>query len=229
MTPPFQVAGATSPWFPRQTWAGSPCHLVIALLLVLTGCHPMPPGDLVKVKDSEVILLRGWRDMYSDGINELATRIEAEGYRTAVYGEAQWKDVADALIVRGYATRKQDFVLIGFSYGADHAIDVARRLKDTNLHTPLLITLDPVTPPKVPNSVWKTYNYYQSDFWDFLPWFRGIPLKVEPGYVTVDNIDVHDRPDLDDPSMSHKTIAGSEKIHREIIAKIKKQFPRGKM
>jgi hypothetical protein len=190
----------------------------------------MPPGDLAKVKDSEVILLRGWRDMYSDGINELATKIEAEGYRTAVYGEAQWMDVADAVIARGPMEYGQTFVLIGFSYGADHAVDITRRIKDvTRQQVPLLITIDPVTPPKVPNSVRNTYNYYQSDFWDFLPWFRGIPLKVEPGYVTVDNIDVHDRPDLDDPSMSHKTIAGSEKIHREIIARIKKQFPRGKM
>jgi pimeloyl-ACP methyl ester carboxylesterase len=203
--------------------------LVIALLLLLTGCHPMPPGDLAKVEDSEVILLRGWRDMYSDGINELATKIEADGYRTAVYGEAQWKDVADALVARGAVVQGDAFVLIGFSYGADHAIDIARRLDAAKINVPFMITIDPVTPPKVPVRVGETYNYYQSDFWDFLPWFRGVPLKSESAYPTVYNIDVHDRTDLDEPKMAHKTIAASEKVHRDIVKQIKNRFPRGKM
>jgi pimeloyl-ACP methyl ester carboxylesterase len=201
--------------------------LRLALLLIVAfaaGCHTMPSGDLSRVKQSDVVLLRGWRDLYSKGVNQLATELEAEGYHPAVYGESQWSDVADDIISRGEAP-----VLVGFSYGADHAIDVARKLEKANLKVPLLITIDPVTPPKVPANVAVCHNLYQSDFWDFLPWFRGIPLKADSADTKLTNTNVHDRPDLDDPHMAHKTIAGYPQIHREIIDQIKIQLPRAKM
>jgi pimeloyl-ACP methyl ester carboxylesterase len=190
----------------------------------IAGCHPMPRGDLSRVKDSDVVLLRGWRDLYSDGINQLATELEAEGYHPAVYGESQWSDVADNIILLGDAP-----VLIGFSYGADHVLDVARKIQKAHLSVPLLITIDPVTPPKVPANVAVCHNLYQSDFWDFLPWFRGIPLKAESRATKLTNLNVHDRPDLDDPHMAHKTITGYPQIRREIIEQIKNHLQRAKM
>jgi pimeloyl-ACP methyl ester carboxylesterase len=192
------------------------------LVLVAAGCQPMPKGDPALAKDADVVLLRGWRDMYSDGVNHLADKLEAEGYRTAVLGEAQWKPVADALI-----GRRAPAVLIGFSYGADHAIDIARRLNEKHIAVPLLITLDPVTPPRVPGNVAVCHNLYQSSgIWDVFPWFRGIPLKTDSPRTMLTNIDVHRRPDLDNPAMAHKTIAGSEAIHREILLTLRKHAPR---
>jgi hypothetical protein len=182
----------------------------------------MPPGDPSRVKHSDVVLLRGWRDMYSSGVNQLATELESQGYHPAVYGESQWYDVAAK--ISGEAP-----VLVGFSYGADHVIDIARKLNDRHIAVPLLITIDPVTPPKVPANVAVCHNLYQSDFWDFLPWFRGIPLKAESLSTKLTNINVHNRPDLDDPHMAHKTIAGYPQIHREILQQIRNQFPRAKM
>jgi pimeloyl-ACP methyl ester carboxylesterase len=201
-------------------------RLVLLLMIAfIAGCHPMPRGDLSRVKHSDVILLRGWRDLYSDGINQLATELQADGYHPAVYGESQWSAVADSIISGG----GESPVLVGFSYGADHAIDVARKLNERHIPVALLITIDPVTPPKVPANVAVCHNLYQSDFWDFLPWFRGIPLKADSQATRLTNINVHDRPDLDDPHMAHKTIAGYPQIHREILLQIRNQLPRAKM
>lgn len=224
--PSAQVARAIRPHLP-QTWAGSPCHLAIVLLLLITGCHPMPPGEVRTAKDADVILLRGWRDMYSDGINQLAGELDAEGYRAAVFGEAQWDEVADVVRHRQAAG---GVVLIGFSFGADHAIDLARELEKANIPIPLLITIDPVTPAKVPENVAVCHNLYRSDgVWDLFPWFRGVPLEVDSPNVRLTNVDVNGHPTLDDPGLDHETIAASPKIHREIIDLIKKHRPRGKM
>jgi pimeloyl-ACP methyl ester carboxylesterase len=206
--------------------ASCPCYVI--LLLLLTGCHSMPAGDLARATQTDIYLLRGWQDLYSTGIDQLQVKLEAEGYRATVYRQNQWKDLANAIATREAVSGT--IVLVGFSYGADHAIDIARKLDEQHIRIPLLITLDPVTPPSVPANVAVCYNLYQSSgLWDIFPWFRGIPLKADSPDTRLTNIDVHQRPDLNSPDMAHKTIAGSEAIHREIIQTIRKHTPRDRM
>ena len=58
------------------------------------------------------------------------------------YREEQWGDLADALLARP----AQPLVLVGFSYGADDVILIARRLAEHGRPVDLLVTIDPVTP-----------------------------------------------------------------------------------
>lgn len=207
---------------------------VLTLLLLLigavaAGCHPLPPGAIEAVgsdpplpRRANVFLVRGWRDLWSQGIDQLAAEIREAGLNAQVYRDDQWRDLADA-IDRRYrsASAPRPLVLIGFSYGADDVLSIAQQLQRDQISVDLLITLDPVTPPQVPGNVRACYNYFQTNgIWDLFPWLRGVPLRASRvGQLT--NLDIRrQRPDLMEPDMSHATIAADPKLHREIVRRV---------
>jgi hypothetical protein len=139
-----------------------------------------------------------------------------------VYRESQWDELADHLIERYRQERAGDpLVLIGFSYGADDVLRISERMHNAGIRPDLVVTIDPVTPPAVPPNVRACYNYFQTNgVWDVFPWLRGIPLRASvPGQLV--NVDVRrDGPDWVDSNLSHATIAGNEKLHREIVRRV---------
>lgn len=202
----------------------------VTLLLILAGCQPLPPGPIGWIASTpnnptsvRVVLLRGWRDLYSSGIDQLANRLRQSGISAQVYRAAQWRDLSRALIE---ARPVGPLVLIGFSYGADDGIRIAERLQTAGRPVDLLITIDPVTPDPVPSNVRQCFNYYQTNgLWDLLPWLRGIPLSSARPKNLI-NIDLRrDRPDLVEPGLSHATIAADARLHDEIVVRIKKLAP----
>jgi len=199
------------------------------IVLVAQGCQPLPPGDLTAIAPAgetlpvgNVCLIRGWQDLYSSGVDRLASELQQSGVRAHVYRAAQWREVDRALArqYRGVADR-QPLVLIGFSYGADDVVRIASDLKSAGVAVDLLITIDPVTPPPVSSNVRLTYNYFQTNgVWDVFPWFRGVPLR-SAGAPQLINVDIRrQRPDLLEPDTAHANIAANPKLHREIIKKV---------
>jgi len=204
------------------------------LMLLLVGCSSMKPGSLDVIASSTdtrtsrvgtVLLLRGWIGIFSTGMDSLGTKVNEAGMQGEVYQTDQWASMATTL----RATYKEldvhePLVLVGHSYGADDVIRIARELNKDNIQIDLLITLDPVTPPLVPGNVKHAYNLYQSNgAFDSLPWLRGIPLEKEPGSTgRVDNLDLRtDRTDLLEPGLDHFNIEKKQKIHDEVLARLK--------
>lgn len=174
-----------------------------------------------------VFLVRGWRDLWSEGIDQLAEQIRRNGMNAQVYRESQWRELAEAIDYRYRSNAlTRPLVLIGFSYGADDVLRIAERLARDSIPVDLLITIDPVTPPQVPGNVRVCYNYYQTNgIWDLFPWLRGIPLSASrPGQLV--NVDIRrQRTDLLEPNTSHATIAGNPKLHREIVSHVREICP----
>lgn len=199
-------------------------------LLLLAGCNSLPAGDISSINAraaiesrGKVVLLRGWRGLYSDGIDQLASELAAEGFQTVVYRESQWREIAAALNSPHQSSyfplTAPPLVLIGFSYGADNAISIARNISLTS-KVRLLVAIDPVTPDEVPPNVIECYDIYRSNGWlDVFPFLRGVPLKASPE-VRLSNLNLQDHPELDDPGMGHRHIAGSAKVHRAIIQQV---------
>ncbi len=195
--------------------------LLALTLATLAGCGRLAPGDLHTVdrlaiapRTPRVFLLRGYLDWYSTGIDRLTAELRSANMDATAFREEQWGDLSEAL---SRHTTTHPLVLIGFSYGADDVLLVARRLRDKNVAVDLLITIDPVTPADVATNVARCVNFYEPNgFWDIFPWLRGVPVTVEPGAVA-ENINVRARPDLDEPGTSHGTIAANEKIHRAVL------------
>ncbi|HYE18325.1 MAG TPA: hypothetical protein VEA69_07760 [Tepidisphaeraceae bacterium] len=202
------------------------------------GCSSpsMQPGDLSLVQiDSDkpragnVYLLRGFIGIWSTGIDALGAKINEDGVRANVYRNEQWEDVRDALIEK-YKDHKvyEPLVLIGHSWGADHTVDIARALDPHGISVDLIITLDPVTPNKVPKNVKWVCNIYQTNgIWQGIPVFRGVALEPEPDAKgKLENLAVRtDRTDLLEPDTDHYNIEKNEKVHAEVLKVLKQACP----
>jgi hypothetical protein len=202
-------------------------YLLLGVIAVV-GCHPLGAGPLepaatgTAVTCDNVYLVRGWRDLWSEGIDQLGREIRQAGADAQVYRESQWRELG-GMIDRQYrsGSAARPLVLIGFSYGADDVLRIAQRLERDSIPVDLLITIDPVTPPSVPPNVRVCYNYFQTNgLWDIFPWLRGVRL-ARPRAGQLQNVDIRrDRPDLLEPHTSHATIAANAKLHREIVARV---------
>ena len=212
--------------------------LLAIVLATAAGCGSLPRGDVSAVaarslapRAGQVYLLRGWHDLWSEGVDALAQRIAAEGIRARVFRVSQADDLAAALLGRSAAAADADpLVLIGFSFGADEAIRIARKLDVAKRPIALLVTIDPVTPPDVPANVPAARNFYQSNgVLDAIPWLRGVPLRPPPGEHAaagrVQNVNVRQRKDLLEPGTSHRTIAANAKVHGAIVAEVLRVCP----
>jgi hypothetical protein len=194
--------------------------LLCVLAMFLSACHPLPAGDtqaLLKPQSARVVLIRGWQDLYSEGIDQLGKEIADQGVPAEVYRDNQWRDVARSL---ARSPTDGPLILIGFSYGADDAVLIARELQKKPRSIDLLITIDPVTPKTVPTNVRQCLNYFESNgIWDIFPWFRGVLLFSDGPKVQNMNLRT-DRRDLEQPNTSHATIAGNPLLHREIVRRV---------
>lgn len=209
---------------------------LVALVWYATGCAYVKRGSLDVVSPTseqqrvgKVYLVRGWIGVFSTGMDSLGEKIRAEGIDAEVYQGEQTGELANA-IIRAYSDSRdaEPLVLIGHSYGADNVLRIARRLEAAHIPVDLLVTFDPVTPPQVPGNIRRLENYFKPNGpWDHLPWLRGIPLSVDGDKpVTLVNIDLaKDRPDLLEPNTNHFNIEKNDKLHAEVLARLRKVCP----
>ena len=198
--------------------------------LAAGGCANISPGKTEEIQPvvavnephvGQAYLFRGFIGVFSTGMNTLGDELNAQGVHATVFQADQWDSVADTIAAR-YKNNAaaEPVVLVGHSYGADNIVRIAQRLKDKNVKIDLLVTLDPVTPPKVPANVKQVVNLYQSNgIFDAMPWLRGIPLEAEtPNSVDLHNENIRtDRKDLLEDGLNHFNIEKKQKIHGEVI------------
>ena len=208
--------------------------IVPALLLALlaSGCADISPGKVQNIQPAStdqhvgnVYCFRGFIGIFSTGMNQLGDELNAQGIHAMVFQADQWQNVADA-IVEKYKNQPnaEPLVLVGHSYGADDILQIAQRIKDKGVKIDLIVTLDPVTPPKVAPDVKEVVNLYESNgIMDNLPFLRGIPLQAEkPNTVALLNENIRkDRTDLLDDDLTHFNIEKKAKVHAEVIKVIK--------
>lgn len=192
------------------------------------GCAFLTPGSPAKIQPvtqsprvGQVAILRGLIGIWSLGLDDLSKEINADGIQATVFQNDQWYFLARTIVKNYRAARNPEpLILMGHSYGADDAVRIARILNSSEVKVDLLITFDPVTPPRVPPNVQVVMNYYASrGIADNLPWWRGIPLKADADFRgALFNFDLAvNRPDLQVKDFSHAEIERDEKIHAEIL------------
>jgi hypothetical protein len=220
----------------NRFWHHYFCLIVISILTIASGgCKSMTPGDLETIQAQSdrpcagnVYLLRGFIGIWSYGIDHLGEKINNAGVRASVFQEDQWQRVCNQIAEKYQNNPKREpLVLIGHSYGADDVIRIAKQLGEHNITVDLLVTLDPVTPPQVPANIKLCYNIYQPGLLDALPFFRGVPLDTEsPEQHNLRNVNIRgERQDLLEPNTDHFNIEKNEKIHVEVVAKVKEFCP----
>lgn len=210
----------------------------VAALLLMYGCSPasMQNGDLTLVqlhsdrpRAGNVYLLRGFIGIWSTGVDTIGREINDAGVRANVYRCEQWRELTDTILAT-YKNQKdfEPLVIIGHSWGADHALEMAQELADAKIPIDLMVTLDPVTPPPtVSKNIRLCYNIYQPNgAWDTIPFFRGVPLKAQEGTNNLQNVNIRgERTDLLEDNTDHYNIEKNKKIHQEIIKQVLKACP----
>jgi pimeloyl-ACP methyl ester carboxylesterase len=212
-------------------------------VILCPGCASLPAGEIDEVRASsdspragQVYLIRGWNGLWSEGLDSLAAELRSHGLDARVYQQGQARELGGALLTRYRASSRADpLVLVGFSFGADEAIRIARRLEEARVPVALLITLDPVTPPPVPGNVLCGRNFYQSNgVWDALPWLRGVPVKPQKADADADpgagaarlaNFNLRERADLSEGATGHHTIAANRKVREAIVQEVLRACP----
>ena len=210
-----------------------PARLLLSLLLATLagGCASIPAGQLHGVgpvsgggRAGRVYIVRGWLGIFSKGSSVLAEKLQGRGVEAQVFREEQWRELGETLVERyRNAPAREPLVLVGHSWGADDVLSIARMLDGAGVPVDLLVTLDPVTPPPLPPNVRRCVNLYETNgLFDVLPFFRGVPIKPDPGAAAaLHNVDIRrDRRDLlvgDGADLQHWNMDAKPSIQREVV------------
>jgi pimeloyl-ACP methyl ester carboxylesterase len=175
--------------------------------------------DAARVRGSsrpEIYLLRGLFNVFSLGMDDLAVKLQEQGFSAVVDNHASWSALAERIIAARQAGSKRQIVLIGHSLGGDDVIKVAERLNQAGIAVDLLMPVDPVSPGAVPGNVRRVVNYFQSN--------NGFGQAARPGVgfrgVLVNSDLDTNRRDLRDPTTGHTTIDKGAKVQFDILREV---------
>jgi thioesterase domain-containing protein len=165
--------------------------------------------SLAHAAGQKVFLIRGFANVFSPGIDQLATELQARGVSVETSNHLSWSLTASEAIEGCRSGQIGSIVLVGHSLGGAAAVDVAKRLQEAGMRVALMVTLDPVSAGQAPGNVRKLENYYLSSG-------IGSSIKTDNGFRgRVQNVDVSKRPGVD-----HVAMTTMPDLHRRIIADI---------
>lgn len=201
---------------------------VLCLVLMMGGCvmngQTIPdsaPTEAIHAHRGQVVLIRGGVfGIFSHGLDDLAAELREAGLDVSVYPHGNWQELTFDLTGRSDGV---PLIVVGHSWGAVDALDLARDLKLSGDQIDLLVTLDTTQSRQVPSNVKQAWNVYQSNgpAWRY-PWFRGHPL---PGRATdhppVENTNLWlDPNDLHEPDLTHWNLTSQPRLQTAIVQRI---------
>ncbi len=109
---------------------------------------------------NHVYLLRGAFNIFSLGMDEIASRVERMGVATTVTNYLGWESLADEAAAAYKSGRIKNIILVGHSSGATAVTEMAARLGQLGVPVKLAIGLDPTTHMTATGNVARYVNYY---------------------------------------------------------------------
>jgi hypothetical protein len=190
-----------------------PARFTVRQLLRLTAVLALSAAlivpSLAHAAGQKVFLIRGFANVFSPGIDLLASELQQRGVSVETSNHLSWSMTASEAIDGCRSGQISSIVLVGHSLGGAAVIDVAKRLQEAGMRVALMVTLDPVSAAQAPSNVRRLENYYLS---------TGIGSSIKPdnGFRgQLQNVDVSKRPGVD-----HVAMTTMPDIHKHIIAQI---------
>src|SRR5215467_4256613 len=194
------------------------CAAAVTLLLL---SHPAlsqattAPHATSKV---HVYLVRGLMNVFSLGLDAIASKLQARGIQATVHNHLEWTALADAAIEACKSGHESGIILVGHSLGASAVVDMAQRLSQDGVQAGLVISLDPVTRLTAGGTVHRLVNYYISNG-------VGQPVDRGPSFRgTLQNVDLKNNPEG-----GHIFLTNSEhmqqKVYDDVLAGIAQRTP----
>jgi pimeloyl-ACP methyl ester carboxylesterase len=176
--------------------------------LALTAAIGLP-GHGYAAGGQKVFLVRGFANVFSPGIDQLAAELQARGIQTELSNHLSSSLTASEAIEQCKSGQINSIVLVGHSLGAAAVIDIAKRLQEAGLRVALMVTLDPVGASHASGNVRRLENYYLSDG-------IGASMRADAGFHgQIENVDLARR-----PGAGHIAITTLPEVQKQIVAQI---------
>jgi pimeloyl-ACP methyl ester carboxylesterase len=184
-------------------------NILLRLTAAFVLCAASGLPNLAHAAGQKVYLIRGFANVFSPGIDLLASELRERGVAVETSNHLSWSSTASEAIEGCRSGQISSIVLVGHSLGGAAVIDVARRLQEAGMRVALMVTLDPVSAGSAPGNVRRLENYYLSTG-------IGSSVKTDSGFRgQLQNVDVSKRPGVD-----HVVMTTMPDIHKHIIAQI---------
>ncbi|HWK00220.1 MAG TPA: hypothetical protein VNR41_05875 [Xanthobacteraceae bacterium] len=165
----------------------------------------------------KVYLLRGLLNVFSLGMDDLASKLERRGVTAAVYEYGGWETICQEAAAR-YRAGGGPIILVGHSLGADAVVDMSNRLGQMGVPVALVVAFDPTNPSVLNGRTTSTFiNYYQSDNGFGRPVARGSGFRGK-----LSNVDLRKHTEF-----GHGSIDKSGMLHNAVIGRVMGLVGRG--
>ncbi|MBI5265139.1 MAG: hypothetical protein HY852_25375 [Bradyrhizobium sp.] len=180
---------------------------VLACLLVASSSFAAP---LERISPRQkVYLLRGFTNVLSPGIDQLAEELRRQNVPNTITNHALYPAVAQEALDDCKSGRVSSIVLVGHSFGASAAIAIAEKLQQERVRVALIVTFDPVIKSAVPANVRHLQNFYLSN---------GAGRPVDQGERfrgQIKNVDLKSNADV-----GHISITTYPAVHKQVLRDI---------
>ncbi|HZP68305.1 MAG TPA: hypothetical protein VFB29_00030 [Pseudolabrys sp.] len=191
-----------------QWWHVLRAVAVVVLLVGLTAGAQAAQGAS-KAATAHVYLLRGVLNIFSLGMDQIATRLEQRGISSTVTNYLFWSSLADEIAADYKRGKVRTIILVGHSSGATVLPDMVERLTKLGVPVKLAIGLDSVFQTSLSGRVGRYINFYIGNGVG-TPVARTKQLHGELTNVNVDQI----------PGVGHVTIDKNEIVQQKVISAI---------
>jgi hypothetical protein len=182
----------------------------LSMLLVAVGAAPRSAeAAQAGPASAHVYLMRGVLNIFSLGLDQMASRLQQQGIPASVHNHILWASVADDAVAEYRSGRAKVIILVGHSSGATCLPDMVERLSQQGVPVKLAIGLDSVFHTSLSGRVGKYINFYVAN---------GAGTRVERTrnfQGTLENVDVENV-----PGVGHLTIDKNEAMQQKVIAAI---------
>lgn len=170
---------------------------------------PAEPGDRGVPR---VYLIRGLAQTVSEGVDHLAARLRARGYRASVHAYGDWPAIAARIEAdRSASGGRSRAVVVGHSLGANSTVHAVNALAARGVVVDLAVTFDPTTDLQVRGGVRRFINLYQSDN----GWGRRV-AAADGASGRVENVDLKGMAHL-----THFTIDRDSMVHDRVMQAVR--------
>jgi pimeloyl-ACP methyl ester carboxylesterase len=183
--------------------AASPCHHASARGL---GHHHRTAAD----QPYQVYLLKGLADIFSTGMDFLQAKLQARGIAGEVHSHADWEKLAQSAAEKWHSGNHGPIIIIGHSFGADAAIQMAARLGESQVPVALLVAYSAVDSGAANANVARAVTYYQSNS----AW-HGQITRGNGFHGVLETVDLANA-----PGITHFNIEKADNLHAQTIAKV---------
>jgi len=157
-----------------------------------------------------VYLLRGFLNVFSLGMDQLAAELRQRGVEAVVGNHSLSDAYASEAAADCKAGRINSIAIVGHSLGAGAGVEMADELGQAGVRVGLVVTVDPVSRTSVPANVRTLENFYVSGG-------VGQTVARSSGFRgSLQNIDMRA-----EPGEGHVALAGSARVHRAVLGLVR--------